>query len=368
MPRNGPQRHAHQRHGTEKLVQRRDVRGLVGQHGERPERRLAQHQREPAEGKFPHDRSARAPREPRRADQQDHRAEAVRHVDVDVRRGNGVELDHVEALLVVALDGRGIGGRPDLAVRERKIRNRQPCVLMAHRCPEHQLHQHKDGNDRERRAEFRPRRSPALRAQAIPKRRQRKRNGTDQHEEQLRQRAVKNPDLVLHRRHTHPAKHALNQHHAERNRRPPTHGTRIVAQLSGAVDRGHGGETGEHEKHRLRAHAHQPQRRHHRAETNPARHPVILAHPNPAGENGGEQSDHRRHQAMRMFVENPACPLLDREEEHVVAVSRRPVGHGHAGALARQQAAERDQTDRAHGRGKRQPTQRRRNSLVGSHV
>src|SRR5450432_3286955 len=52
---------------------------------------------------------------------------------------------------------------------------------------------------------------------------------------------------------------------------------------------------------------------------------------------------------MRVFVKNSADPFTWREGEHVVAVTVRPIGHGHAGAVGSHEAAHENEQQRRGG-------------------
>ena len=70
------------------------------------------------------------------------------HLQGNLKAGNGVGGDDLDALRVVVRDGPGIHRRPELAIGKRKVRNRQPGVLMPHRRTQGQL-----GEDEESREE-----------------------------------------------------------------------------------------------------------------------------------------------------------------------------------------------------------------------
>jgi hypothetical protein len=71
----------------------------------------------------------------------------------------------------------------------------------------------------------------------------------------------------------------------------------------------------------------------------------------PDCQDDGEESHAARDQPMQVLVVNPANapPAVQRQEEHVVAVTGRPIRHRHSDALARHQSAETNQNQRGHG-------------------
>ena len=73
------------------------------------------------------------------------------------------------------------------------------------------------------------------------------------------------------------------------------------------------------------------------------------AHPQPGGQHDREKPDGARDQTMTVLVEDAADPFRGREQEHVLAVRRRPVGHGQPRARARDETARQDEDDRAAG-------------------
>jgi hypothetical protein len=141
-----PQRAGEQRRGADHDVQRRYVRRLVPPNGRRAEDDLQREQREP---------EPRQPGQPVRTaqffpGQESHCGhaeedgvgdEAVSHLQIHLKRGDGIGVVDFDAVGVVAGDGFGGGGRPDFSIRQRKIRNRQPGVLMPHGRGDEQLNE-----------------------------------------------------------------------------------------------------------------------------------------------------------------------------------------------------------------------------------
>ena len=74
--------------------------------------------------------------------------------------------------------------------------------------------------------------------------------------------------------------------------------------------------------------------------------------PEPDRQNDGEKSDDGSDQAMGVLEKNSADPFRDREKKHVVAESRRPIGHGETDAFARDHSAAANEKER---RGRREP-------------
>ena len=60
------------------------------------------------------------------------RADPMRHLQTDLERGDVARRGHVETLLIVSLQRRLIHRRPEFAIGQRKIFDRQTRVLMPH--------------------------------------------------------------------------------------------------------------------------------------------------------------------------------------------------------------------------------------------
>ena len=73
----------------------------------------------------------------------------MRHLQTDLKCRDGIRRRHLDAPLVVRGNGIGIHRRPEFAVGEREIGNRQPRVLMPHRRTKDELE--KNQNRRQQR-------------------------------------------------------------------------------------------------------------------------------------------------------------------------------------------------------------------------
>ena len=67
--------------------------------------------------------------------------EAVDHLQIHLKRGDGLFAIDFDAMRIVTGKGFGAGARPDFSVSRRKIRNRQTGVLVAHRRGNEELHE-----------------------------------------------------------------------------------------------------------------------------------------------------------------------------------------------------------------------------------
>ena len=74
-----------------------------------------------------------------------------------------------------------------------------------------------------------------------------------------------------------------------------------------------------------------------------SRRSASAARPERDGERHREQPDQRAEEPVAVLVEHAADHLRPREQEHVVAEGRRPVGHGQRGARVGHETAEHDQ-------------------------
>src|SRR5262249_43098534 len=75
---------------------------------------------------------------------------------------------------------------------------------------------------------------------------------------------------------------------------------------------------------------------------NPAQQRTRVSPKQPERKDGRQETDTRRNETVGVLIENSADPFRDREEEHVVAVTVRPVGHRQASLMAGHKAAHAD--------------------------
>ena len=75
-----------------------------------------------------------------------------------------------------------------------------------------------------------------------------------------------------------------------------------------------------------------------------------LPAPKPDRQNDREKTDGRCDQTMGVFEKYSADPLRDREKKHVVAESRRPIGHSETDSFARHHSAAANEEERRSGR------------------
>ena len=78
---------------------------------------------------------------PRHGQEDEQRAQTMSHLQGHMGRSDGIQRRRFETLLVVSRDRAGIHRRPQSAISQRKIRDRQASVLMAHRRAEDELQQ-----------------------------------------------------------------------------------------------------------------------------------------------------------------------------------------------------------------------------------
>ena len=75
-------------------------------------------------------------------EQNDGRREAMGHLEADLKGRDRILSLNLEMILVVNGHRLRIHRRPDFSVRQRKVRNRQPGMLMSHGRAKHQLAEH----------------------------------------------------------------------------------------------------------------------------------------------------------------------------------------------------------------------------------
>ena len=135
------------------------------------------------------------------------------------------------------------------------------------------------------------------------------RNGTHQNKKSLRQDAMKNSQLRVNQIHPQTTKNSLGNHTEKCSNTKPAHPLARIFQ------------------------------------------------PQPDGENGCQQADGGGQQPVRMFKKRATFPKFDGKREHIVAVARRPVGHGHPGFVAGHETSEADQQKRGERRQHGEPEQ-----------
>jgi hypothetical protein len=79
----------------------------------------------------------------------------------------------------------------------------------------------------------------------------------------------------------------------------------------------------------------------------------------PAGQGDYKGADNRCHEPVRVLIKNAPDPFGNGKQEHVVAVGGRPVGDGHAHALAGDEPADADQDQRGQRREDGEPVEPR---------
>src|SRR5580700_1825250 len=75
----------------------------------------------------------------------------------------------------------------------------------------------------------------------------------------------------------------------------------------------------------------------------PAKASPLLGSPRQRHQHDAHESHGGSGQAMDVLEEDVSLPVADGEEEHVIAVAVGPIGDGHAGVVAGDEAADEDQ-------------------------
>ncbi len=198
--------------------------------------------------------------------------------------------------------------RNQLTEHEREVRYRQSCTGVAHRRAHDDLQIDQPGRDRGHPLQHEvvwcrslstgtpQRRSFLGRVAALPPRRRDQRDRHRQTEDDLREARVRDRNRIRQiPQHRDAAEDALSDHGSEREIAEPAHPT------------------------------------------------ACLRTPEPRREHEDEESNRAGDQSMRVLVPDPAHHLLEREEEHEVAVGVRPVWHRQTRLGARDEAAREDQ-------------------------
>src|SRR5687767_15552006 len=122
----------------------------------------------------------------------------MRHVQVNLSRGNGSEVTIIMPSLIHLLKKRVVGARPQPAISQWKVRHRQTGVSVAHRGPQNQLCENQNGACEQERTEkpVKGDRS-SLARQPVPAFAEEKGDCTNDEKKELGQRRMKNAEFLL---------------------------------------------------------------------------------------------------------------------------------------------------------------------------
>ena len=224
--------------------------------------------------------------------------QAMNHLQVHLICRNGISNRARRPVRIVARNRFRRGDRPDFPVRERKVRDGQSGVLMPHGRGDEQLRKNQNRHKENVTAESARNGSRFFIRRIHPPAAGEQRDGRREHQKALRDGAVRDAEPVQLPADAETAEDSLQNHQQKSSDAEPV---------------------------------------------NPF---ARIFPPEPDGENGSQQADAGGEQTVRVLIENTPDPFVHREDKHVVAVSGRPVGHGHAGFVAGHEAAKADEQKR----------------------
>ena len=139
-------------------MRRGNVRRFPGPNRGRAQENLTDDQPQPRAGQFrqrmtPAEPAIGQPRSARHQQQDGQRHDPMRHLQNNLKRGDGIDRIDLDTVLVVAGDGFGIQRRPEAAISRRKVRNGQARVLMPHGRAQNQLRENQKRRKQEQRAQ-----------------------------------------------------------------------------------------------------------------------------------------------------------------------------------------------------------------------